>query len=102
MSPFNMSPTLSGHSPTPPSLVHHSNSNLWNDHHHISSHHSAGGVNHSHHGLLTTASHHGIHALDHGYNMYNSGKEKLQLMIFNAFRIQFNASSQSGSDLKGI
>ncbi|CAG7835619.1 unnamed protein product [Allacma fusca] len=74
MSPFNLSPPMSGHSPTPPNLVHHSNSNMWNDHHHISSHPNSA-VGHSHHGLLTTASHHGIHALDHGYNMYNSASQ---------------------------
>lgn len=69
MSPFNLSPPLSGHSPTPPNLAHHTSTNLWTDHHHISAHNN--GVNH--HGLLTTASHHGVHVMDHGYNnMYNS------------------------------
>jgi hypothetical protein len=69
MSPFNLSPTLSGHSPTPPNLVHHSHSSssMWSDH---SMHNTS--INH-HHGLLTTASHPGIHSMDHGYNIYNSG-----------------------------
>lgn len=66
MSPFNLSPPLSGHSPTPPNLVHHSSTNLWNDHHQINAHNN--------HGLLTTAaSHHGVHVMEHGYNnMYTS------------------------------
>lgn len=66
MSPFPMSPPLTGHSPTPPNLVHHPAGNMWSDHH-ISPHNAVG-----HHGLLTTAPHHGVHAMDHGY-MYSSG-----------------------------
>jgi len=101
MSPFSMSPgQLSGHSPTPPNLVHHSS--LWGSesHHHshpqthisISPQHSSNsGHSQGHHGhsgghglLITAASHHGhnsmghshgIHSIDHGYNIYSSGKE---------------------------
>ncbi|XP_021950536.1 nuclear hormone receptor FTZ-F1 isoform X1 [Folsomia candida] len=70
MSPFNLSPTLSGHSPTPPNLVHHSHSSssMWSDH---SLHNTS--INQHHHGLLTTASNSGIHSMDHGgYNIYSS------------------------------
>jgi len=87
MSPFNLSPNMTGHSPTV--HHHHSGTNLWNSgggsesslhhqsHHHISQHSSSHQSSHSHHhGLLTTASshhNHGIHSMDHGYNIYSSG-----------------------------
>lgn len=71
MSPFPMSPTLSGHSPTPPNLVHgHPAGNMWSDHHL----NNTGVVGVGHQGLLTTAPHHhSVHGMDHGYNMYSTG-----------------------------
>lgn len=75
MSPFNLSPpslSAAGHSNASANLVHHSSASVWSDHHQMSTHASNSAINH-HHGLLTTAVHHGVHGLDHGYNLYSSG-----------------------------
>lgn len=74
MSPFPMSPPLSGHSPSTPTYPA---GNMWSDHHMsaaaaVAHNNHAAGL--SHHGLLTTASHHAVHAgMDQGYNMYSPG-----------------------------
>lgn len=79
MSPFNLSPPLTGHSPSSAAnLVHHMSTNLWSDPHHSAvSVHNNTNNNVNHHGLLTTSSHHSIHGVEHGYTLYSSGKQLL-------------------------